>query len=249
MSESVSDVIAARARAETTLVSPLGWSVAAHVCLIAVVWLMPQRSANAPPRTVMTISLGGAAGPRTGGQTQLGGRAVPPTPVAPAKPTPLPPAPTPARPLATLPREKPAPARSARTAPTPAAPSPEAPREGSTRVETGARGQGFGLASGGGGGGAVQLDVANFCCPEYIEQMRLIIERSWDRNQGVRGTTSMKFTILRDGTVEMVAVDMSSGFYALDNAATRALVRTQRLPALPTAFTNPSLTVRMRFVY
>ena len=40
---------------------------------------------------------------------------------------------------------------------------------GTAKVETGAKGQGFGLSSGGGGGdGGVKLDVANFCCPEYL---------------------------------------------------------------------------------
>ena len=45
-------------------------------------------------------------------------------------------------------------------------PSTGQPQEGSTRVDTGARGQGFGLTSGGGGGTTAQVDFANFCCPE-----------------------------------------------------------------------------------
>ena len=54
----------------------------------------------------------------------------------------------------------------------------------------GARGQGFGLSAGGGSSASgVQLDVANFCCPEYIEQMVTLIQRNWQQNQGVRGTT------------------------------------------------------------
>src|SRR5439155_968955 len=41
-------------------------------------------------------------------------------------------------------------------------PSTGEPQEGSTRVDTGARGKGFGLTTAGGGGTGVQLDVANF---------------------------------------------------------------------------------------
>jgi protein TonB len=249
MNEPVSEVIAARARVPGTLASPIVWSVAAHAAVIAALVLAPSRRSNDAPRTVMTISLSGAPGPRTGGLTQIGGRAVPETPPEAPKPPPARPRPAPP-PKPTAPALTPAAARPAQsTRSTPAPATSEPPRDGSTRVETGARGQGFGLASGGNGSRGVELDVANFCCPEYIEKMRLAVERSWDRNQGVRGVTTMKFTILRDGTIQAVSVDKSSGFYALDNAATRALVLTQRLPPLPDPFPNPTLTVHMRFEY
>ena len=44
----------------------------------------------------------------------------------------------------------------------------------------------------------------------------------------------MKFTITRDGTIENVQVEQSSGFLAHDYAAQRALLLT-RLPELPAA--------------
>ena len=44
-------------------------------------------------------------------------------------------------------------------------------QKGTAVAETGAQGQGFGLSSGGGGDGGY-LDVANFCCPEYLATMR-----------------------------------------------------------------------------
>ena len=100
----------------------------------------------------------------------------------------------------------------------------EEPQPGVTRTETGARGQGFGLSAGGGGGSGVQLDVANFCCPEYIEQMVTLIQRNWQQNQGVRGNTVMKFTISRGGSIQGVQVERPSGFLALDLAAERALL-------------------------
>ena len=122
------------------------------------------------------------------------------------------------------------------------------PREGSTRTETGARGQGFGLTTGGGGGTGATLDVGNFCCPEYLEQMMQLIQRNWSANQGLTGTTVMKFTIERSGTINNVQIERPSGFVALDLAAQRALLLT-RLPELPVAFSNPTLTVHMRFEY
>jgi TonB family protein len=122
------------------------------------------------------------------------------------------------------------------------------PREGSARAETGARGQGFGLTTGGGGGTGVQLDVGNFCCPEYLEQMMALIQRNWQSKQGLTGTTTMRFSVTRIGTIEQVQVERPSGFVALDLAAQRALLLT-RLPELPVAFPNPRLTVHMRFEY
>ena len=100
----------------------------------------------------------------------------------------------------------------------------------------------------GGSGSAVTLDVSDFCCNEYIDQMVTMIRRSWDQNQGVVGSTTMQFTILRNGGIQSPQVEKSSGFVVLDNAAMRALQLT-RLPPLPAAFENPTLTVHLRFDY
>jgi hypothetical protein len=112
------------------------------------------------------------------------------------------------------------------------------------------RGQGFGLSTGGGGGTGVQLDVGNFCCPEYIEQMVRIIRDNWSPNQGVAGAVSMHFTILRTGTItpESIRLETGSGFLAHELAAKSALLKA-RLPPLPVAFREASLGVRMTFEY
>jgi TonB family protein len=65
----------------------------------------------------------------------------------------------------------------------------------------------------------------------------------------VVGSTKVKFTILKDGAIQAVMVERSSGLIALDNAANRAVMRTQRLPPLPSPFPNPTLTVHMIFEY
>lgn len=238
----VTDVLAARRGRPEKFGAMLVWSLAAHAGAVALLLFGPfdwQLVAEEPPRTVMTISLAGAPGPRAGGLTPTGGRAVPePTP----KPRAVPPPPP-------KPRAVPAPAAPVRRPPPQPKPAPqEEPQPGVTRTETGARGQGFGLATGGAGGSGVQLDVADFCCPEYIQQMVTLIQRNWQSTQGVSGSTVMRFTITRSGSIEGVTIERPSGFIALDLAAERALLLT-RLPELPVQFPNPTLTVHLTFEY
>jgi TonB family protein len=102
------------------------------------------------------------------------------------------------------------------------------------------------LSSAGGSGAAVTLDVADFCCNEYLDQMVIAIRRNWDQHQGLVGSTTMMFTITRNGAIHSPQVEKSSGFVALDSAAMRAL-QLSRIPPLPAAFDNPTLTVHLRF--
>jgi outer membrane biosynthesis protein TonB len=82
---------------------------------------------------------------------------------------------------------------------------------GTARVETGAKGQGFGLSSGGGGDGGIRLDVVNFCCPEYLIDMRARIQKNWIQQQQATGTVLMKYTIRRDGQIAEIEVERGSG--------------------------------------
>jgi TonB family protein len=250
----VTDIIVARAQATERLGAAIPWAIAAHMALFAFMIFMPaswRGAVDEGPRTVMTISLGGAPGPRNGGLTTMGGRTVqapPPEPVKKVVETP----PAPKTPEMVLPTKNPRVVKpQPKEAPKEAAaktPATGQPQEGSTRVDTGARGQGFGLTQGGGGGTGVTLDTANFCCPEYLSQMVTIIQRNWQSNQGVAGTVIMKFTITRAGTIESVQVEQPSGFQVHELNAQRALLLT-RLPELPIQYPNPSLTVHMRFEY
>jgi periplasmic protein TonB len=249
MVENVTDIIVARRREPEGLKTMLVWSMAGHIGLAAMALLWRGPAAE-PPRQVMTISLGGAPGPDTGGKTQIGGQAVQaPPPPEPVKPVEAPPAPT--APVMTLPTPR---ASRPRPQPKPAQAPPDAtantpntgsvPREGTTRVR--GQGLGTGLSSAGGSGGAVTLDVTDFCCNEYLDQMVVTIRRNWDQSQGLVGSTTMQFIILKNGTIQAPLVEKSSGFAALDNAAIRAL-QLSRLPPLPAAFENPTLTVHLRF--
>ncbi|MSO30583.1 MAG: TonB C-terminal domain-containing protein [Acidobacteria bacterium] len=258
MNEAATQVILARAAAPPGFNTTIAWSVTAHVGLVLFFVYMPDSwrgQVDQAPRTIMTISLGGAPGPRAGGMTQMGGRTVQvPMPAEPLRRADAPPAAAP--PAMTLPREdarprprpQPRPDRAVADATGQTPTTGAEPQEGPARVDTRARGQGFGLTTGGGGGTGVQLDVGSFCCPEYLEQMTALVQRNWTSQQGVAGATTMKFTITRGGAIEQVAIELPSGFVALDLAAQRALLLT-RLPELPVPFPNPSLTIHMKFEY
>jgi TonB family protein len=254
MNEAVTDIIVARSREADRLPAMFVWSLAAHIVVTALIMLMPAPDTAPPPRNIMTISLGGAPGPRTGGMTQMGSRPVQaPPPVEPVRraesaPAPKPPPMTLPDPNARIRPETAKPKQAPPDAASKTAATGPQPNEGTAKSSPQVRGQGFGLSSAGGTGGPVTLDVANFCCPEYINQMVDIIRAGWNQNQRIVGVTTMKFRIMRDGTLEAIQLEKSSGFAVLDREAQRALYQT-RLPPLPREFMNPSLTVHLEFDY
>jgi TonB family protein len=256
--DAVTQIVTVRSREADGLQRMVGASVAAHVALMIAIALAPASwfgASTTPPENVMMISLGGAPGPRDGGMTTMGGR-----PIQQATPVETKRAIEPIRPPAARqpemvePRKtapKKAETKTAAEAKDPRGRTPtkgEEVRPGSAVAETFGRGQGFGLSSGGGGTGSY-LDTANFCCPEYIATMVDLIRRNWDYKQQSAGTAIVKYTIQRDGTITNVIVEKSSGYPTLDFLASRALQATRRLPPLPNAFTEPSLTVHLVFEY
>jgi TonB family protein len=260
MHDAVSDVLDLRMRAS----EPLSWmvvvSLVAHAGLLAAIVLMPadwRTEQKKPKSNPLLISLGGAVGPNAGGMTQLSGRSV--QAVAPPEPKPRidpPPAarapemsiPDPkltAKPRVAAKVEKPADKSSSRKPVT----GPEV-KTGDARVDTGAAPIPFGgLSTGGGGTGGVQINVGDFCCPEYIAAMNQRITENWNRNQGTAGLAVMKFVIQRDGTMTDIEIDQTSRNPVLDLESRRALLNTKRLPPLPAAFTRPTLTVFLTFEY
>lgn len=257
----VSDVLRDRMREPAGLQQMALFSVLAHAAFAAAVVLAPtawfsQRVET--PREVMTISLdSGTPGVESGGLTSIGGRAVQVvTPPAEAK------KPEPIRPPAQKAPEMTIPQRGAR-ANTGAANIKEAPPDargrtptrgaetsaGSSLAETGVRGQGFGLSTGGGAGGTSTLDVADFCCPDYLAQMVQQIRGRWNDRAERPGVASVRFTIQRDGRLTDIQLTKSSGFMANDMNAQRAVMQTRQLPPLPAPFPNPTLTVNLTFEY
>jgi TonB family protein len=255
--DAVSQILVDRSRELGGIERMVGASVGAHVALVAALVLAPAwllgGGARTEPEPVMTISLGGPTGPDVGGLTTMGGRPIQSAieetrkTIEPVRP-PAAKAPEMVEPTKNAPKK----AESKIDAKDPKSRTPTKGaevREGSSVVETGARGQGFGLQTGGGFGSGSYLDVANFCCPEYLSTMLELIRRNWDERQQASGTTVIKYTIQRNGTITDVQIEKPSGYPALDFMSQRALLLTRQLPALPAAFSEPSLTVHLVFSY
>ena len=258
----VTDVLIGRRAEPRGIQAMLVASLAAHAVLVVGVLFAPGgwfNSRRAEPKTVMTITLGGGnEGPVNGGLTSVSARAVQvQTPDEPKRPEPVR-APAAKVPEMTVPIPKKPPVK---TPPPPkVAQAPDdavgrTPTKGAeTRVgtalaETGARGQGFGLSTGGGQGSGSKLDVADFCCPDYIVQMVDRVRSTWVARAEVPGLTIVKFTIQRDGTITGAEVERTSGYTALDIAALRAVIGTRQLPPLPAGYPNASLGVHLNFDY
>ena len=254
----VIDVLRDRAQEPPGLSRTVAVAAVAH-CAVAV--LVLARPAGWTPHTrapqpVMTITLGsGAPGPQTGGMTQLGGRSVQ-TVTPPENKRDVVTPPSPKAPEMTLPSNKPP--LKASPAPVTQAPDSAAGRTpssgaevtpGTANVDTGIRGQGFGLSTSGGGGTGVRLDVVDFCCPDYIDLMSQRIRQNWDSRAETASEVVVFFTIQRDGTLSDVKVEKSSGSDQLDIRAQRSIVTTRQLPPLPAAFPNPTLPVHLTFLY
>ena len=253
MTEPVTEILLARAQRSERLTPMVVASVVGHAAMVTVLMLISLGAEVEPAPKVFMVSVTGSSGPRSGGATAIGGRQVdrvaPDPPKAIEKPAVVPPKPT----LPAPETPKPTPAREATRKPAEAAvtPSPRTGKEvqeGSTKVDTGARGTGFGLSSGGGPAGVTLEGVTDFCCPEYIALMRERVHELWRSDQGRRGQSTIRFVINREGSISGAAVDRRSGFPPLDEAALRA-VQLAQLPPLPAQFTGPRLIVRLTFEY
>lgn len=264
MKDATSAILVERARPAGDLRRATVVSSAAHVILVAVVVLVPgswfSSAEEDAALDVMTLRLGGPEGPGEGGLTPLGSRPIQEVvPLQEARRPQWIQPPSPAPPEMILPvteeesRRRPEPETEVETAPeeargrTPTR-GPEA-REGLAMADTGVTGLGIGLSAGGLGGTASELDVGDFCCPQYLTTMLELIRQHWDNRQRVPGRVVVRFTIERSGAIEGVTVARPSGYLALDQSARRAVLRTRTLPRLPSRFPEESLIVRLTFNY
>ncbi len=206
----------------------------------------------------MMVSLAGSSGPQTGGRLPESAQATqvvaPPTP----RPEPVRPptvaTPEMVEPTQAPPRKTPPPppvAQAPRDATPRATPSKGAEvQKGDANANTASRSQvPFGGVSGGAAGTGARVDVANFCCPQYLATMQDRILRNWQSRQQSLGTTDVVVVVQRDGTLTDVAVERSSGNAQLDFLATRAVLLTRQLPPLPAEYPNSSLRVHLTFEY
>lgn len=260
----VTDVLRDRMRAPAGLGQMAVASVAFHAAVAAFLVFAPAhwlRSATEETKPVMTISLGGGGtGTKSEGLTAIDSRPVQTTEPSPVREAVRPPAAVVPEMVFPKPSAKPVKAVPPPVKPAQSVQSPaeahgrtlargDEIRPGTAVAETGARGQGFGLSTGGGPGSGSTLDVADFCCPDYLALMTDKIKSNWNQQVEVPGTVVVVFTIQRDGRLTEPTVERSSGYSALDQAAQRAVMVTRQITPLPTAFTNPTLTVHLNFRY
>jgi TonB family protein len=255
MTEAVTDIIVSRSRAHDSLSQMVVWSIGLHLAVLVGIFFAPGAKSLTPP-VVMTITLSGTAGPKTEGMSEAASRTVQEVkPAETAKPVIAPPAPT--RPEMTLPNPK------AKTRPV--VKPKDAPADASSRalstgdqVKSGTapaaptqiRGQGFGLSTSGGNGTGATVDGGDFCCPDYLIQLRAAITGRWNQKQNVVGATNViKFTISRTGTIGQIQLERGSGFAVLDLESQHAVAATAKLAPLPQAYPNSSLTVHLSFEY
>ncbi len=254
MHEDVDDVIAMRSAAPDGLQPMLAVSIAVHLTCLVLLAVLPRdwfQMAEKPQ--MMSISLSGSPGERSTGMNPISGKQVDqvaPPPKRPEVAKPIEPAKTDTMKVPAT-TAKPEPVSKPRdvTPPTRTPTTGAQVAKGTAAVDTGAVGQSTGLTFGGGAAGAVgKLDVADFCCPEFLDMMLREIRRIWNQSQPGNGITVMKFTILRDGRIVDVITEKSSGNAMLD-IASKAAVPAKLPQGLPAAYPGAQLVVHLSFPY
>ena len=140
-----------------------------------------------------------------------------------------------------------APGASASPVPT-APPAPETSTGGDgSGLSPGGGGGGLSLGEDGGGGQAAGVP-ADFHFTYYIERMLALVESRWYKPAAAEGARArVRFRIQRDGRLDSIELEESSGNPSFDRAALRALYASNPLPPLPPAYVPSSLTVHLSF--
>jgi TonB family protein len=258
MQEAVSSILLGRSREADGLSRMILLSLVIHGVFMTALVLMPSdwlRTAPEEQATPLMISLGPSGTADTGGMTAI--TSAPVQAESDAKPVPRPAEKTPEM-VAPAPEVKPKAAEKpvAKPLDKSATKKPSTGTEiksGAARVVTPNAAQvpfgGLAERAGGTSSGGARLDVANFCCPDYIETMEQRIRSNWDQQQGAAGQAIVKFTIRRDGMLTNVEVAKTSGNPLLDLESRRTVLNTRQLPPLPDQFNRPTLTVYLTFDY
>ena len=235
MRDPVADVLNERIRMEGGAAGAVALSVLLHGGISALaIWAALHQPAIQVPKTIMIRFA--QAQPAAAPVESVSQPAAPPA--APAlEPVvkPAPPPPTPAV-VAAKPAAKPveaspfgkSPKKETAAPPVAAAPAPAvgAPATTSTQPE-------------------VAIEGANFPYTLYIDRMKTLIGSRWFRP--ANATTTVQFTIDRDGTIRDAKTEVSSGNGTFDRAALRAVLESSPLPPLPFGYSGTYLVVHLTF--
>ncbi len=98
--------------------------------------------------------------------------------------------------------------------------------------------------------GTVQLEGTSFETPTYLNILFAKIKYRWDNPfQGIEKIVcTIYFTILRNGDVVDVTIELSSGVAAFDQSALRAVLSSSP-PPLPLEYTGNQLGIHLQFQY
>ena len=259
MHEDVSDIIARRRIDPAGLSRFMSTSITVHLITVLLVLVVPRswftREHEKP--LVMTISLGGSAGERTGGMVAAGAKPVEQVTPPPKRPEPIRAATQPKPDELVIPTKtpvktpppKPVESKTGATSPLPRPSTGREVQRGTAVADTGQKGQGTGLTVGGGGGGALSAAMdTDFCCKEYLQEVLRRISTDWQMSQPETGSTTIVFEINRDGTFSKPEVEKSSGSVALDIASKVAFAKVKFDP-LPKEFIPDKLKIHLTFPY
>lgn len=135
--------------------------------------------------------------------------------------------------------------------------NPFAKGEGGAGVETAPNKSGggsggtspYGSKSGAGGGG-IRLDAPEFPFPHYLALLQFRIESQWRPPYAGVGEylATVHFVVDKSGRVLSSKLEKSSGVFAFDQAALRAVQGANPLPALPEGSDLETLGVHFDFV-
>jgi TonB family protein len=124
--------------------------------------------------------------------------------------------------------------RDSSTPPAPAAPPPP-PLGAATGSPTGA--------------GPLTLNVTDFPYSYYIRQVADKIRAQWNGKAIPGQQPAVIFEIRRDGRLNAVGIDKSSGNAYYDQVALRAINDAGPFPPLPEEFKKPMLRIGLQFVF
>ena len=105
------------------------------------------------------------------------------------------------------------------------------------------------------GGAQVLSDTQGVDFSPYLQRILYDIQRNWmavmpeAARMGRRGQVLLIFEIMRDGAINKVYLDGSSGFDPFDKAAFAGLMASAPFPPLPNEFKGPMVRLRLGFYY
>jgi TonB family protein len=109
-----------------------------------------------------------------------------------------------------------------------------------------------GSSQGKGSGGQITTQQGDFKYSYYLDIILTKMGENW-RNpcegEGGKISAVVYFVIKRDGTIDKVKIDKSSGNYYFDQAAVRAVYTVKNFPPLPDEFERGWLGVYFEFEY